>query len=240
MMFVSLNIILLAFFIVLNSIAILDEKRIRLALGSLLGTFGILEGGLSPFPSDARKTTLPSPPIVPIPDYYNYLILENLEEFIRQMQFSKEVGLLLGGGGISIHVSEPILFDPGQSELKPEVRPLLLKAAEFLNQIPGPIRVEGHTDDRPVTEGPYRSNWDLSIARASVAARFLIDQGSVKPRRISVAGYADSKPLVPNDSPEQLKLNNRLRIFVEVATDQELESAAKENPAKTSVEPQTE
>ena len=77
-----------------------------------------------------------------------------------------------------------------------------------------PLCVEGHTDDRFAPSPRYATAWDLSIARADAAARFLADTGGVPPERLSVAGYAGHRPAVPNRSDEARARNRRLDIII--------------------------
>ena len=214
-LFAALNILLLAFFILLNTISVFDERKVRLGFGSLTGTFGILGGGVSPFSSTGKDVKLPSPPMAKISDDYTNFLIDNLEKFIHQINLSKDFGIILGRGGMTILLSDRILFDPDSAELKPEILPALEKVADLLYKMRGKIRIEGHTDSTPVTSGKFKSNWELSVARASAAARFLIDFGSISPRSISVAGYADQKPIVTEKKSEQRHLNRRIQIILE-------------------------
>ena len=76
------------------------------------------------------------------------------------------------------------------------------------------VRVEGHTDDVPVSGGRYGSNWELSTARASAVVLFLIEHGALEPARLSAAGYAEHHPRVPNATPEARARNRRVDLVV--------------------------
>jgi chemotaxis protein MotB len=95
----------------------------------------------------------------------------------------------------------------------------VLKAlAAQLHDTPASLRIEGHTDDMPITGGRFTSNWELSTARASAVVIFLIDEAGFAPERLSAAGYGEYHPRVPNDSPDQRALNRRVDVVV-TATD---------------------
>ena len=76
------------------------------------------------------------------------------------------------------------------------------------------MRVEGHSDDVPIHNAEFASNWDLSTARATVVAKLLLDEAGVDPKRISIAGYAQYHPAASNDTPEGRKANRRVDIVV--------------------------
>jgi chemotaxis protein MotB len=112
-----------------------------------------------------------------------------------------------------------VLFDSGSADLKPEALPQIDKLADALKeletQIPGDIawvlRIDGHTDIRPITSALYASNWELSSARAISVARYLIDRG-VPPNRLVAAGFGEFQPLQAGDSDEDLAKNRRIEL----------------------------
>ena len=78
------------------------------------------------------------------------------------------------------------------------------------------IRVEGHTDDGPITSLRYRNNWDLSAARSATVVSYLEQAHGVSPSRLTAAGMGSSHPLVSNDTPDNRELNRRIEIVLEV------------------------
>jgi len=112
-------------------------------------------------------------------------------------------------------VSDNVLYPTGSAVLQPEGRAVLDALATALSRLPNDISVEGHTDDQPIIAGGlYPTNWELSTARATAVVRYLIDAHHIDPRRLSAAGYADTRPLVPNTSPANQALNRRVEITV--------------------------
>jgi chemotaxis protein MotB len=77
-----------------------------------------------------------------------------------------------------------------------------------------PLRVEGHTDDIPISTAEFRSNWELSVRRATEVVRYLIEKHDLSPRRISAVGYAEYHPVAPNDTAENRSRNRRIEIIV--------------------------
>ena len=113
---------------------------------------------------------------------------------------------------IRVILDEKVLFDPGKAELKPAVFPALKKFSELAGKVPNPVAIEGHTDNVPIRKGRYDSNFELSMARAYVLLKFLIEDGKIAPERMSAAGYGEFKPVAPNDTPEQRAQNRRIEV----------------------------
>jgi chemotaxis protein MotB len=103
--------------------------------------------------------------------------------------------------GYAVTLKGAVLFDRGSADLTPTSTPYLDSIAQTLRNTPYKITVEGHTDDVPIQSFLYPSNWELSAARASRVARYLIDR-AVPMNHIHVAGYADTEPVAPNENPQ--------------------------------------
>ena len=112
-----------------------------------------------------------------------------------------------------------VFFDAGQAVLKPEGRAELDKLASALleleRQIPGDIawvlRVDGHTDVRPIASAAFPSNWELSAARAIAVVQYLISRG-VSPQRLVAAGFGEFQPLEPDRTEEAYRRNRRIEL----------------------------
>ena len=109
------------------------------------------------------------------------------------------------------------LFDSGRADLKQSSIPKLKELADNIlaeveNDNDWMIRVEGHTDNVPINSDKYSSNWELSTARALSVVTYFIENNYTKPEQIHAIGYAEYKPLVPNDSEENRSKNRRLEI----------------------------
>jgi chemotaxis protein MotB len=110
-------------------------------------------------------------------------------------------------------VSDRVLFEPGQADLRPEGREVVDKLAAAIGRLPNKLAVEGHTDNIPIS-GRYDSNWELSTARATTVLRELIERHAISPSRLSAAGYADERPLATNDTAEGRAANRRVELVV--------------------------
>lgn len=122
-----------------------------------------------------------------------------------------------GNKRLVVRIEERGSFPSGSAEVTPAFRDMLRRIAQALAAIPGEVAVEGHTDDVPIRTARFQSNWDLSAARAAAVANALLEYEGVAPQRLRVAGYAETRPLVPNDSAEQRARNRRVEIVIDLA-----------------------
>ncbi|HMK87715.1 MAG TPA: flagellar motor protein MotD [Steroidobacteraceae bacterium] len=114
---------------------------------------------------------------------------------------------------LEIEINTDILFSSGAGDFAPEATPVLDKLAEVLKPFPNPIRVEGHTDDRPIRTAAFPSNWELSAARAaSVVHEFT--RAGIDPLRLEIVGYGEYHPRQPNETVEGRNANRRVAILV--------------------------
>lgn len=116
--------------------------------------------------------------------------------------------------GVLIRVNSALLFPSGSDRLHPEGEQLVAAIAAALADLPGEIRVEGHTDDVPIQTERFPSNWELSAARAARVVRAFTESYGIDPRRVVLAAYAEQRPLVPNDSPEHRQRNRRVEVYL--------------------------
>ncbi len=114
--------------------------------------------------------------------------------------------------GLVISLHEAGFFPSGSAEVRSSAAPMLSILATTLPNTP--LRVEGHTDNVPIHTSQFASNWELSTARSTAIARFLLDHGPINPANLSAAGYAEFHPVAPNDTDEGRTLNRRVDIIV--------------------------
>ncbi|MDE2290543.1 MAG: OmpA family protein [Elusimicrobia bacterium] len=121
-------------------------------------------------------------------------------------------------GRLTVNMVDQILFDSGSAEVKPAGRKVLDQVGAALNRVQDKeIRIEGHTDDVPISaelRGRYASNWELSTSRATSVARYLQDHAKVDPKRLVASGTGPFRPVAANDTPEHRALNRRIEIIL--------------------------
>ncbi|ELB2248895.1 TPA: flagellar motor protein MotB [Vibrio parahaemolyticus] len=118
------------------------------------------------------------------------------------------------GQQIVIRMREKGAFPEGSAFLQPKFRPLVRQIAELVKDVPGIVRISGHTDNQRLDSELYRSNWDLSSQRAVSVAQEMEKVRGFSHQRLRVRGMADTEPLVPNDSDENRALNRRVEISI--------------------------
>lgn len=110
-------------------------------------------------------------------------------------------------------VTDRVLFDAGEASLRPEGSKVLDAMAPLLKKLPNGLVIEGHTDDQPMSDPRFDSNWELSTARATTVLRHLLGEG-VAPTKVAAAGYSDQRPLQPGRSAASRARNRRVAIVI--------------------------
>lgn len=116
--------------------------------------------------------------------------------------------------GVVISVADKYFYETGTADLKENSRELLDKIASALKHNSNMIRIEGHTDNVPIRNGSFPSNWELSAYRAINVAKYLLDAHNIQTGRISTIGYSEYKPVASNDTPDGRAKNRRVDIVV--------------------------
>ena len=127
---------------------------------------------------------------------------------------SREVVMRTTPEGFVISLHELGFFDSGQARLLPGAAEKIERIAAVLMQYGLDMRVEGHSDDVPIHNAAFASNWDLSTARATAVAMMLLNKSGFDPKRMSIAGYAQYHPSASNDTSEGRKANRRVDIVI--------------------------
>jgi chemotaxis protein MotB len=207
-MTVSLFLILLTFFILLNSIAVLDENRTRLAIGSLIGAFGGLPGGLSPM--ESGKSVLP--PTAPMIE--EELSLEQLMSYVQRdiNDLAGEITIEAAGDEKKIIINESALFDGKSYTVKSSIRPFLDKIGRIVNNGRFPVEIAGYTDNVVNAENGYPSNWELSTIMAVKVLKYFVSDCGIIPGRLAAYGYGSNHPMVSNDTIKSRAQNKRVEI----------------------------
>lgn len=131
-------------------------------------------------------------------------------------EFAAAPGVNVRYSKLSAHISfeEGLFFNFGKADINSSGFALLDKLAVLIRNMPGSVRVEGHTDNVPIHTRRFPSNWELSIARAVSVVKYLTEVGKINPARLSAVGYGESRPLAPNDSPAHRAKNRRVEIVL--------------------------
>ena len=139
-----------------------------------------------------------------------------LEDKLSQEISDKQILLEQTSRGLVITMANDILFDSGKAKLKKHAKGVLAKIAGVINQAAPDrnIGVEGHTDNVPIKHSGWKSNWELSVARATSVVHYLIDECSIEPQKLSAIGYGEYRPIETNDTKEGKARNRRVEIII--------------------------
>lgn len=169
---------------------------------------------------------------------------KNVQNAAQQVQQMIDKGEMKGDvkidkDGLHITLQEEgraSFFEPGSSDTTPEIDAVLMKLAPAIKKLAEQhdILVEGHTDNLPISNDYFDSNWELSTSRASSVARLLIDKYGLPPERMGAVGYGEYRPIAPNDSPDGRAKNRRVVFFIK----NQAVKGGKEGPATAAAAPQ--
>ena len=215
--------LLLVFFVVLYAMANTDLKNFQKIAWSLRVAFnGVGEETASAVVGDANSATT-STDVAAAPLFSDSLpskrrdfvrVSTELTSVAQELNVDGDISINMNMEGIIISLSEHLAFEPGSPELRPEAEEVLDQIVDILQTIDNPVRVEGHTDDIPTNNPLYPTNWELSTMRAVSVVRYLTEEGGIDPKRLSAAGNAEFKPLVPNDSRANRMMNRRADVVI--------------------------
>lgn len=210
--FSDLTTLLMCFFVLLFSLSTVSSEKYEQVAASLKSVFsgspGILYGGPHPM-GEQLPFEIPLPIDIEFQEVY-----QEIEAMLAEEGVGAAVEIFQEERGLIISFKEKIFFDIGSAQLRPEARNLLRRVGRVLAVDDHDIRVEGHTCDLPIRSRFFPSNWELSTSRATNVTRFLIEEAGIDPRRLGATGYAEFRPIAPNDSEENRIRNRRVDILL--------------------------
>lgn len=196
--------LLFGLFVVLFAASNADKAKIQKfaqAVESAIAHSGVRPAG------SAAKLTKAAEPVLSS----TYTVLEgSLHTEIANQQ----VRLALDRRGLVITLNQMAFFHSGAADFDASMYPTLGKIAEAIAEIDNPIRLEGHTDSRPIHNDRFENNWALSSARSIAVLELLAERFGIEPGRMAVAGYADTAPIFSNETEEGRARNRRVDIVV--------------------------
>lgn len=115
---------------------------------------------------------------------------------------------------VIIRFPDTSAFASGSADLRETILPALDRVAGLLKRIEGQIVISGHTDNIPISTARFRSNWDLSVSRAVSVVHYLLKDNRLEANRVTAQGFAESRPIAANDTPEGRSQNRRVDVAV--------------------------
>lgn len=204
--------IMLSFFILLTSFASLEKSKITRFAQSFTTAVSIFQHGKSLEESKIQGGAEIS--IVNKEDQIARLFVR-ICDLGRQQQL-ESIHIRKNERGVVMTLSDTLLFVSGEARLNDLAYPVLEKVCEIIARIGLPVEIEGHTDNVPILNDAYPSNWELSTARAINVLRYLVQQGKVIPEKISASGRSEYSPLFPNDTDAHRAANRRVEFIFNV------------------------
>jgi chemotaxis protein MotB len=216
----SLSVLLLAFFILLNSMASFDNHRIRQALGSLRGVFGVVEGGMGGLLGGTGAPGAAGVKIWSKANRGNFFdgeaeeYLRTFENTIKGAGLEGQMDIMVTEEGTHISLEGQLLFASGSAQLTSQGIRFLNEIGRTIRATNASVRIEGHTDNVPIHTETYPSNWELSTARAVNVLRYFIEERGFPPEKLFAEGFADTRPRAANDTAERRAKNRRVNFVV--------------------------
>lgn len=171
----------------------------------LLALFIVLFASSRPDRHKARPES-PKPSVQPSLDYLTRALADEIQ--------ASKLDVHVDDRGLVISLRQAAYFPSGGDEIAPDELPSLARIADAIRDIPNAVRFEGHTDAAPIHNKRFRSNWELSSARAIAMLQLFKGRFGVPAERFAVAGYAETKPVDSNDSAEGRARNRRVDIVI--------------------------
>ncbi|MBN2333441.1 MAG: OmpA family protein [Deltaproteobacteria bacterium] len=211
--FADMATLLMTFFVLLLSFSNMDVVKFRTMLGSVKDAFGTTVE--SPGDFQERSST---PVSIQLSEEESHMIDmlqmgDQVKRAIEEHHLEDAAEVSVDERGVTLQITGQLMFDAGSATIKEELKPFLATITRIIEENTYPVAIEGHTDNLPMTSSPiYPSNWELSSARATAVLRHLVEVHHLPPNRLMAVGYADTRPLVPNDTPENRAKNRRVEF----------------------------
>lgn len=165
---------------------------------------------------DGLFPTAPAVERMPPPVETQDAAMRAMAERVREIDASPGVDSRMTDQEISITLSEMVLYESGEAHLSEAGKEPLDKVIRMIRDLPGDVRIEGHTDDVPITHATeFSSNYELSLARAVNVATYFVETGGIASDRITAVGFGATRPKVPNDTEADRAMNRRVEIIMQ-------------------------
>jgi chemotaxis protein MotB len=208
--FADMMSLLLVFFILLVTYSNMDLVKYRAMVGSLREGFR----GQAQAADSLSEETEPGTGNVAADGKASREVIKELAALAKKSGPSGPLEIVYTSTGVRLRVEGRVLFPVGSAVLAPQARPLLLQLTPLLRRYPYRIWVEGHSDDQPIQNLVFPSNWELSAARAGSVVRDLITSGGVPASKLVAVGYADTRPVASNADEIGRSRNRRVEFLL--------------------------
>ena len=202
--------LLMIFFIIMYSMSQVDKAKfdaVKASMGLAMGTNAIIGSAVGKSLADLNAgNTKETVEMTEMKD--------RLNKMAKQAGLEGKMQVFMDERGLTIRVEEVMFFHSGSSDLNPDAFQAINLVAQTIKTMHNYIRVEGHTDNMPISTSRFPSNWELSTARATTVAKQMIAGGGMDPHFVSAAGYGEYRPIDSNATPEGRQANRRVDIVI--------------------------
>ncbi|AGY82337.1 OmpA/MotB family protein [Carnobacterium inhibens] len=212
--FSDLMSLLLTFFILLYSMSSVSAEKFEAAAKSMQSAFGggesMIEGSTVVDIETEKITETSEETIDPeLVKMYNEVVA-----FLEMKEMTSQASVEYDQDGIYVNIQESILFGSGSAIIADSGKNTLNDLGELIQQFDNAVVIEGYTDNVPMNNNNFSSNWELSTGRALSVLRYLSEERNVDPTRLAAKGYGEYHPIVPNDSESNKAKNRRVNIVL--------------------------
>jgi chemotaxis protein MotB len=217
--------LLFAFFVVLFASSHVDQHKVerfshavRTAFEDMglfqIGSQSVAVSEKGSYPQNSQQIVEPLRPTSAYLDRNLSKVRDQLVLEVTEEGFEKKVRINTDRRGLVVSLAEAAFFNSGSADLRQDSLRLLDSVARVLQGVPNKIRIEGHTDNVPIHNERFPSNWELSTTRATNVVAYLLRHYDFQPKLLSPAGYSEYHPVATNDTAEGRALNRRVDLVV--------------------------
>ncbi|KMT21932.1 flagellar motor protein MotB [Clostridium cylindrosporum] len=204
--------LLLALFIVMFAMSQVDKEKLQKAAEQFnivfAGGTGVLENsGSTITPGNTTMSQI-------VEQDKMVSVKSTLEEEIKKSGHADKVKVELNGEGLLISMQDTVLFNSGDAEILTGFHPALTQISTLIKGFNNDIRIAGHTDNLPISNSKFHSNWDLSYTRSLNVMKFMVSKGGLPANKFSVQAFAEYKPKFDNSTPDGRAKNRRVEILI--------------------------
>lgn len=209
--------LLMIFFVIMYASSNLDASKYKQISESFKVAMG---GGKSIIgKEDAASITVDSNPVnTDLQAKEEQQKLEELkkqvDKYLEKSGMKDSVSTEIDERGLVVSIKDTLFFDTGKAEIKPDIQKKIVDLGKILNQLNNYIRIEGHTDNVPIKNQEFSSNWQLSCERAANVTELLIEKCNIPPQKLSAVGYGEYRPIFNNTTEDGRARNRRVNIII--------------------------
>jgi len=203
--------LLLGLFVILYASSRVDMAKYKEVMSAFINLWG---GGPAAVGNLTGDKGVMNNPSLTTPEQESYRLEKKVKAAVGEALKDGGAIVTREERGVTVHFLEKFMFDEGKAEIRANAYPVLDTLGFLLQSIPNRIHVEGHTDITPIHTPQFPSNWHLSVARALNVGYYLLQNYQIRPEKVSIIGYGEYQPLVPNDTPLHKAENRRVDIVI--------------------------